>query len=158
MLRRPTLPLLIALTLLPAAPLLAQTVTPAPVPGVRPAPSTTPSLPNWEQLGPAQREALLAPLRDRWNAADGGQRQRMLSHGQRWQSMSPEERDKARRGLRRFEHMSPEQREQARALFGQMRELAPAQRDALRERWSQMTPEQRKEWVRENPPPAGRPR
>ncbi|WP_032968788.1 DUF3106 domain-containing protein, partial [Stenotrophomonas maltophilia] len=85
---------------------------------------------------------------------DAGQRQRMLSHGQRWQSMSPEERDKARRGLRRFEHMSPEQREQARALFGQMRDLPPAQRDALRERWSQMTPEQRKDWVRDNPPPA----
>jgi hypothetical protein len=33
-------------------------------------------------------------------------------------------------------------------------ELPPAQRDALRERWSQMTPEQRKDWVRDNPPPA----
>ncbi|AWH44994.1 MULTISPECIES: DUF3106 domain-containing protein [Stenotrophomonas] len=146
MLRRPTLPLLFALVLLPAAPLLAQTTAPAAAPG--------PVLPNWEQLSPAQREALLAPLRDRWNGADAGQRQRMLSHGQRWQSMSPEERDKARRGLRRFEHMSPEQREQARALFGQMRTLSPAQRDALRERWSQMTPEERKDWVRENPPPA----
>lgn len=146
MLRRPTLPLLFALVLLPAAPLLAQTTAPAATPG--------PVLPNWEQLSPAQREALLAPLRDRWNGADAGQRQRMLSHGQRWQSMSPEERDKARRGLRRFEHMSPEQREQARALFGQMRTLSPAQRDALRERWSQMTPEERKDWVRENPPPA----
>ncbi len=78
----------------------------------------------------------------------------MLSHGQRWQSMSPEERDKARRGLRRFEHMSPEQREQARALFGQMRDLSPAQRDAMRERWSQMTADERREWVRDNPPPA----
>jgi hypothetical protein len=66
-----------------------------------------------------------------FDAADAGQRQRMLSHGQRWQSMSPEERDKARRGLRRFEHMNPEQREQARALFGQMRDMPPEQRDAL---------------------------
>lgn len=150
MLRRPILPLLFALILLPATPLLAQTAAPAAAPGA--------ALPNWEQLSPAQREALLAPLRDRWNGADAGQRQRMLAHGQRWQSMSPEERDKARRGLRRFEHMSPEQREQARALFGQMRTLSPAQRDALRERWSQMTPEQRKDWVRENPPPPAKPR
>ncbi|WP_088101133.1 DUF3106 domain-containing protein [Xanthomonas retroflexus] len=139
MLRYPSLPLLIALTLLPAASALAQATAP---------------LPNWEQLSPAQREALLAPLRDRWNGADSAQRQRMLSHGQRWQSMSPEERDKARRGLRRFEHMSPEQREQARALFGQMRDLTPAQRDAMRERWSQMTADERREWVRDNPPPA----
>src|SRR2546427_11468979 len=64
----------------------------------------------WEQLSEAQRESLLAPLRDRWNSADASQRQRMLSHGQRWQSMSPEERDKARRGLRRFEHMRSEER------------------------------------------------
>ena len=33
-------------------------------------------------------------------------------------------------------------------------QLSEAQRDALRERWSQMTPEQRKDWVRDNPPPA----
>ncbi|WP_188241490.1 DUF3106 domain-containing protein [Stenotrophomonas maltophilia] len=145
-----TLPLLLTLLLLPAFPVLAQNAAPAPA--ARPAPA--PPLPAWEQLSEAQRESLLAPLRDRWGSADAGQRQRMLSHGQRWQSMSPEERDKARRGLRRFEHMSPEQREQARALFGQMRDLPPAQRDALRERWSQMTPEQRKDWVRENPPPA----
>uniref|UniRef100_UPI0028A94A9D DUF3106 domain-containing protein n=1 Tax=Stenotrophomonas indicatrix TaxID=2045451 RepID=UPI0028A94A9D len=122
-------------------------------PATRPAPAAVP-LPNWEQLSTAQREALLAPLRDRWNGADPAQRQRMLSHGQRWQSMSPEERDKARRGLRRFEHMSPEQREQARALFGQMRDLSPAQRDAMRERWSQMTADERREWVRDNPPQA----
>ncbi|HDS1581144.1 DUF3106 domain-containing protein [uncultured Stenotrophomonas sp.] len=147
------LPLLLTLSLLPAAPALAQSATPTLA--TRPAPGAP--LPAWEQLSEAQRESLLAPLRDRWNSADGGQRQRMLAHGQRWQSMSPEERDKARRGLRRFEHMSPEQREQARALFGQMRELPPAQRDALRERWSQMTPEQRKEWVRDNPP-ASKPR
>lgn len=148
MLRRPTLPLLFALILLPVAPLLAQTTVPAPAPGAGAA------LPDWEQLSPVQRDALLAPLRDRWNGADAAQRQRMLSHGQRWQSMSPEERDKARRGLRRFEHMSPEQREQARALFGQMRDLSPSQRAALRERWSQMTPEERRDWVREHPPQA----
>ena len=144
------LPLLLTLSLLPAVPALAQSA--AHTPAARPLPATP--LPAWEQLSEAQRESLLAPLRDRWNGADAGQRQRMLSHGQRWQSMSPEERDKARRGLRRFEHMSPEQREQARALFGQMRDMPPAQREALRERWSQMTPEQRKDWVRDNPPPA----
>ncbi len=147
MLRHLSLPLLIALALLPAAPALAQTHAPAP-------PTPGAPLPAWDQLSPAQREAVLAPLRDRWNGADAGQRQRMLAHGQRWQSMSPEERDKARRGLRRFEHMSPEQREQARALFGQMRQLPPAQRDALRDRWSRMTPEERRDWVRDNPPPA----
>ena len=76
------LPLLLTLALLPAVPALAQNATPAPAAPVAP-------LPAWEQLSESQRESLLAPLRDRWNSADAGQRQRMLSHGQRWQSMSP---------------------------------------------------------------------
>lgn len=112
------------------------------------------SPPDWEQLSPAQREVLVAPLRDRYNSAPAPQRQKMLRHGERWLAMSPAQRDQARKGMRRFEGMSPEQREQARALFGAMRGMPPAQRDALRERWRGMTAEQRRQWVRENPPAA----
>ena len=78
----------------------------------------------------------------------------MRTRGGRWRSVGPGERGRGRRGRRRLGRMSPERREQARALFGQMRALSPARRDALRERWTDMTPEQRKEWVRDNPPPA----
>ncbi|MCC7634699.1 DUF3106 domain-containing protein [Stenotrophomonas rhizophila] len=109
------------------------------------------TLPDWERLTPQQREALIAPVRDRWNDAAPPQRERMLQHGQRWQSMTPEQRELARRGRHRFENMSPEQREQARALFAQMRQLGPAQRDELRARWEKMTPEQRQEWLKANP-------
>jgi hypothetical protein len=118
----------------------------------------TAALPDWDRLTPQQREALIAPVRDRWNDAPPPQRERMLQHGQRWQSMTPEQRELARRGRHRFENMSPEQREQARALFAQMRGMTPAQRDALRERWASMSPEQRQEWLKANPvkdlPPA----
>ena len=109
--------------------------------------------PAWEQLSAAQREALIAPLRDRYNSAPAPQRQKMLRHAERWQAMSPAQRDQARKGMRRFEGMSAEQREQARALFGAMRSLPPAQRDALRERWRTMSSAQRRQWVHENPPP-----
>lgn len=117
-----------------------------------------PALPEWDKLTAQQRDALLAPVRDRWNNAAPPQRERMLQHGQRWQAMTPEQRELARRGRHRFENMSPEQREQARALFAQMRQMTPAQRDALRERWEKMSPEQRQEWLKANPvkdlPPA----
>lgn len=109
--------------------------------------------PAWEQLSPAQRDALVAPLRDRWNSAPPDQRQRMLNHGQRWQAMTPEQRDQARKGMRRFDGMSPQQREQARALFGKMRGMTPEQRAELRTRWGSMTQDQRQQWVRDNPPP-----
>lgn len=110
--------------------------------------------PAWEQLSAAQREAVLAPLRDRWNAAPPAQRQRMLAHGQRWQAMTPAQREQAQRGARRFEGMSPEQREQARALFARMRGMSPAERETLRAQWRSMNSEQRRRWVQDNPAPA----
>lgn len=110
----------------------------------------TSPLPDWDRLTPEQREALIAPLRDRWNNAAPPQRQRMLQHGHRWESMTPEQRELARRGRHRFENMTPAQREQARALFAQMRSMTPDQREALRERWGKMTPEQRQEWLKAN--------
>jgi hypothetical protein len=122
-----------------------------------PAPTPPPSLPAWEQLTPAQREQLIAPIRERWNS-EPEQRHRMLERAQRWKQLTPEQRERAHRGMKRWEHMNPEQRDQMRALYGKMRTLPPAERQALKERWRQMTPEQRAEWVKANPaPPEARP-
>ncbi|MEO8366423.1 MAG: DUF3106 domain-containing protein [Pseudoxanthomonas sp.] len=109
------------------------------------------SLPDWDKLTPQQRDALIAPVRERWNS-DPDQRARMLEHAHRWEDMSPDQRKQARKGMRRFEHMNPQQREEARALFEQMKKLSPEQRNQLREDWRRMTPEQRRAWVEKNPP------
>lgn len=114
-------------------------------------PSAT--LPAWDQLNDAQREQLIAPVRERWNA-EPEQRARMLQHAQRWRQMTPDQRRHARHGMQRFEHLSPEQRMQMRALFEQTRGLPPQQREALKQRWRQMTPEQRRAWVQAHPPKA----
>ena len=107
--------------------------------------------PEWDQLTPAQRELLIAPVRDRWNR-EPEDRPRMMERAQRWQALSPEQRAQARHGMKRFEGMSPEQRRQARALYGRMKELTPEQRAALRDQWKKMTPEQREAWMQENAP------
>jgi len=117
----------------------------------------TAPLPDWDTLSPQQREALIAPVRDRWNDAPAPQRERMLQHGQRWLTMTPEQRAQAHRGRHRFENMTPEQREQARALFGQMRSMSPEQRQDLRDRWARMTPDERKAWLKAIPAPAAPP-
>ena len=109
------------------------------------------SLPDWDKLTPQQREALVAPVRERWNA-DPSERVRMLEHAQRWKSMTPEQRKQARKGMRRFEGMNPRQREEARVLFSRMKELPPEQRRKLREDWKNMTPEQRQAWMQKNAP------
>jgi Protein of unknown function (DUF3106) len=45
-----------------------------------------PQPPEWERLSPAQREAVIAVVRDRWNS-NPRQRARMLQHAERWQRM-----------------------------------------------------------------------
>lgn len=109
-------------------------------------------LPVWEQLTQAQREQLIAPMRDRWNNSPD-ERQRMFEHARRWQQMTPEERKNARRGMKRWEHMSPEDRGQMRALYAKMRGLDDEGRRALMTKWRAMTPEQRRAWAQANPAP-----
>lgn len=108
-------------------------------------------LPAWDKLTPAQRETLIAPIRERWNA-EPENRPRMLHHAERWKAMTPEQRKRARHGMHRWQEMPPAQREQMRALFEKMRTLDPEARAALKARWRQMTPEQRAEWLKANPP------
>jgi hypothetical protein len=116
-------------------------------------------LPAWEQMTPAQREELIAPMRDRWNRAPQEDRQRMFDHARRWRMMTPEQRREARKGMHRWEKMDPQKREQARALFERMRTMNPEQRKALRAQWQSMSPEQRRQWIeknRQNRPEAAR--
>lgn len=110
------------------------------------------TLPEWDRLSPQQRELLVAPIRERWNARPE-HRQHMLERARDLQRMTPEQRRDARQGVKRWRHMTPEQRAGMRALYGRMRSLDEAGRRELRERWRAMTPEQRRAWVRENPPP-----
>src|SRR6476469_1960778 len=115
----------LAVFLLLAAPAFAQQ-TPA---------LAQPATAQWEQLSPAERDVLIAPIRDRWNNADADQRRRMLEHARRWTTMTPEQREAAHKGMRRWDHLSPDQRDQARELFERMRSMPPEERHALKEKW-----------------------
>ena len=126
-------------------------------------------LPAWEQLTPAQRAELIAPLRERWNR-NPDERAHMLERARRWQAMPPEERARAHRGMKRWEHMDPskraglhalfertrdmprEQRRETFALYHAMSKMTPEQREALKQEWLRMSPDERREWVRENVP------
>ena len=115
------------------------------------------ALPDWDRLTPTQREALVAPVRERWNA-EPTQRARMLRNAQRWKAMTPGQRREARQGMHRFRDMSPQRRQEARALFEKMRALEPQERAQLRERWQTMSPEERKQWMQHNATPRKCPR
>lgn len=150
-------------SLAPAGVARAQSARPA-----TPAANAPASLPDWDHLTPAQRDAVIAVVRERWNG-NPGQRARMLQHAERWRQMTPDQRRQAMQGQRRWEQMTPEQRQRARAAYeqahgrprgdqphsgdhGRMRQaldaLPPGEREALRQRLKAMTPEQRREWIR----------
>ena len=136
--------LLAALALAPAAALAQDAAKPA----------TTP-LPAWEQLSPAQRELLIAPVRDRWNR-EPDKRERFMEYAKRWKAMPQPQRERARHGMQRWEGMTAEQREQARALFHAVRGLDKDARHDFMEKWRQMTPQQRTDWVKAHPAPEHR--
>ena len=106
--------------------------------------------PEWDQLTQAQRDALVAPLRERWNR-NTDERARMAERAQRWQSMPRDQRERAGHGMQRWEHMSPEQRGEARALFHAMRGLDKEQRKAFMAQWRQKTPQQKTDWLKAHP-------
>jgi hypothetical protein len=137
-----------ALSLLLCAPAFAQGT-----PDAKPTPAAAArAYPAWEQLSVAERDMLLAPVRERWNS-NPEHRARMMEHAQRWQTLSPEQRKRMHRGMKRWGHMSPEQRAHARALFGEMRKLSPEQRQELRAKWKAMTPAERDAWIKAHPAP-----
>lgn len=104
------------------------------------------ALPAWEQLSAADRDLLVAPIRERWDA-NPEQRARLMQHAKRWRSMTPEQRRHVHHGMKRWAHLDPEERARARVLFGEMRTMTPDQRRALRLRWKGMSPAERDAWI-----------
>ena len=107
--------------------------------------------PEWDQLTPAQRDALIAPLRERWNRNPD-------ERAQRWKAMPRDQRERAGHGMQRWEHMTPEQRSEARALFHAMRGMDKDQRKAFMAQWRQKTPQQKTDWLKAHPAPEKRER
>ena len=120
---------------------------------VKPAPATP--LPEWDQLSSAQRDELIAPLRDRWNS-NPDERNRLYQRAQRWKSMPTDARQRAHHGMQRWDKMSPEQRQHAQALFHAMRQMDKAERTAFLAKWHAMTPQQHNDWVNAHPAPERR--
>lgn len=97
----------LALAVLLAAPMLAA-ASPPPIP--------------WDALPTADREALLAPLQERWERASPEQQQRMLDRARFWASLSPDQKRLARAGVERYRDASPEQRARMREAWQRRQE------------------------------------
>ena len=112
------------------------------------APASTAALSlDWSTLTPADREALLEPIRERWDRATPEQRQRMLDRARFWSGLSPEQKRMARTGADRYRQTNQEQRGRLRAVWQNMQALPPAQREEVRKTWESLTPQQRRAWL-----------
>ena len=112
------------------------------------------SLPAWDQLTPAQRDALSAPVKERWNASPE-HRAKMLERATKWSSMTPEQRALAAKGRSKFHKMSPEAQNATRAVFYKAQSFKDkTERKTFLDGLRKMTPEQRAAWVKANPAPA----
>ncbi|MDI1254424.1 DUF3106 domain-containing protein [Thermomonas sp.] len=118
-------------------------------------PANTTPLPEWDQLSNAQRDELIAPLRDRWNSSPD-ERTRLYERAERWKAMPADARQRAHHGMQRWEKMSPEQRQHAQALFHAMRKMDKDERETFLAKWHAMTPQQRNDWVDAHPAPQRR--
>ena len=113
------------------------------------------SMPAWDQLSAAQRDALTASVKERWNN-NPEHRAKMMEHAQKWASMTPDQRKAAMQGRKKFRQMSPERRDAMRAVYYKAQSYTDdAQRKTFLESIKKMTPEQRAAWVKANPVPAG---
>lgn len=86
--------------------------------------------PNWSELPEDQRQ-VLAGFEARWDSLPEERRQHLANRAERWCKL-------------------PDERKQAiRARWQELKDLPPHARDALRERWHALSPEERREVVRQ---------
>ncbi len=119
----------------------------------------------WDQLS-AEEQEVLKPFADRWDQFTPERQARLQKGAGRWGSMGPEERGQARKRFSRWKQLSPEKRARVREKFKRFRHLPPEKRRALREarkkfkhlpperrrqlreRWRNMSPEQKRKFMR----------
>lgn len=107
------------------------------------------SVPNWDQLTPAQQKSV-ERLRERWDTLPASQRVMALERAERrarWEAMTPEQRERIREGMRNYRELPPELRETMRESMRAMRALPEPERKALLSKWRALSPEQRRAWL-----------
>lgn len=111
----------------------------------RKAQSTAPaSRPTWNELTPAQREAL-APLEPEWNKLDRDRKRKWLEVAPKYHQLSPEGKQRMHARMAEFIKLTPEQRWTTRENFQRAYELPADRREALVEQYKALPPDKKKE-------------
>ena len=131
---------------------------------------------SWQSLSPQQQQVLKG-FQGKWDSLPPEKQQSLAKGSQRWLSMTPEQRGGAEQRFRQWRELPPEQRQQlrqrwhdfkslppeqqqrVREQYQRFRQMPPERRQELRRQWRQMSPEQRRSYIRKLPaaPPAHHP-
>lgn len=102
------------------------------------------SRPTWNELTPAQREAL-APLESEWNKLDRDRKRKWLEVAPKYHQLSPEGKQRMHARMAEFSKLTPEQRWTTRENFQRAYELPADRREALVEQYKTLPPDKKKE-------------
>lgn len=122
---------------------LAQTPAPASPPSaVKKASPAAGVRPTWNELTPAQREAL-SPLAGMWETLGPERKRKWLEVAAKYPKLTPDAQQRVQQRMGEFAHLSPEQRTTARENFRRAYELPADQRQEKLQRYQEL-PEDKK--------------
>ncbi len=101
------------------------------------------SHPTWNELTPAQREAL-QPLAGNWHSLSEGHKRKWIALSRNYPTLPPAEQAKLHSRMTEWSALSPQQRSQARLNFAEAKQLSPAEKKAKWEAYQALSEDEKK--------------
>lgn len=108
-----------------------------------PARQVAPAKPLWQDLNPAQQQAL-TPLAADWDKLDGPRKRKWIELTKHYSSLAPEQQMRMQERMREWAKLTPDQRRVARESYFRTKKLEPDQKNAQWEEYQQLSDEQKK--------------
>ncbi|MEQ1804356.1 MAG: DUF3106 domain-containing protein [Burkholderiaceae bacterium] len=99
--------------------------------------------PRWQELNPAQRQAL-KPLEREWQAIDAERKKKWLAIAAKYPSMQPQEQARVQERMGDWAKLSPVERGTTRQQFEAAKRVSPQDRPAQWEAYQALPPEQKR--------------
>lgn len=100
--------------------------------------------PHWNELTPAQREAL-APLAKDWPGIDADRKRKWLEVAAKYKNLSPEGKQKVHERMAEFARLTPEQKRTARENFRKAYEVPAEERQAKVQKFQELPEDKKRE-------------
>lgn len=106
-----------------------------------------PLKPRWERMPPHVQHHIMRKAQ-RWEHLPSSRREAIRQRISRWEGMSPTDRRRARANHRVYRHLTRQQRTRLHDAYERFKGLPPEQQKQLREKWHELSPGQRRQWIK----------